>query len=176
MLGIALILTIFLGAAYLYQFAGLKYYVGTANMISKISEPERTQEKINFYGDKNDTKGYNGILARVNKVGLGGIWVWGRFGLLYLPAEKESKFFFVDVCSTYYTTGFVSNGSDNTTEVPYYQPESSFNVQQWGEKAKVGNFVEVLSKTDVGFLKGNLGAVFAYNGRYPLTDLKTICE
>lgn len=173
---VTLITAVFVGVGYIYQYTGFNRYIRVMGDINKMLEPGKTKVSTDFYGDRSDTHMYNGILAGVNKKNNGGIWVWGRLGLLYLPAEKESRFAFIDVCSFDQVIKYTPEGVDNKIKVPYYDPEVFPNIQQWSEKVKVGNFVEVLSKTDVGFLKGNLGAVFAYNGRYLLTDLKTTCE
>lgn len=173
-LSIVIVLFIlFVGFGAIYQYGGLKYYVGVVNTINKMSEPEKTQEKKDFYGDSSDIREYRGILAGINKTGTGGIWVWGRLGLKYLPAKGGAGFYFSDVCSGVQKI-FIS---DNQVESTIVKVEEFSDIRNWSNKVGTGYFVVVLSDVDISLFNGRLTSVFAYNGRFFLQDvLKPICE
>lgn len=165
----ALVSFFLLGIVCLYQFAGLKYYIKVIDKFGKYSESERAQAITEFYGDKYNTKRYTGILAGVNKNGVGGVWVWGRLGLIYFPAGVDSVFLFTDNCSG---RPFIPN-IDGTLMTK----ETSINIQHWSEKVRTGDFVIIISKSDVGLLNKNFEVASAYNSWLFLqSDSKTACE
>jgi hypothetical protein len=176
------------GFGYLYQFAGLNNYIKAVWVINKLPEPEKTQEKKDFYGDSSYTMEYRGVLAGVNKIGTGGVWVWGRFGLKYFPGWGGSSFYLIDYCPDS-SPQSVSNSVEKFVDLQHgdltdaqiklinYQEIDLSNIQNWSSKVKVGDYVKVLSNEDIGFLNGNLNAGFAYKGRYSFDlDSETVCK
>ena len=153
--------------------AGLKYFISAATKIQKLSEPNKSKAIADFYNKNGGSGGYRGILAGVKKSGSGGIWIWGRSGLKYFYADKDSVYLFTNGC----LDALINPDPSNVGKQYVLENEVYTDMGRWSEKVKPGDFVIVISKSDIGFLKGNLGNVLAYNWWYFLqSNIKTECE
>ena len=170
-----IIMNLGLGVFFLYQNAGLKYFIKADSKIQKLSEPNKSKAVAIFYGESGNAREYRGILAGINKNGSGGIWIWGKSGLKYFYADKDSVYQFTNGCIDSIINPdpeLIIEGEQKKIESEVYT-----DLGKWSQRVNVGDFVIVLSRSDIGFLKGNLGNVFGHNWWYFLqSDMKTECE
>jgi hypothetical protein len=167
---LALALVIFFG--WLFVYGGLRYYLRAEIMIaqSKVSAENKIQVKLDFFGDGSNQFEYRGTLARVEN---GGIWVWGRTGLKYFKTDKDSVFHFTDGCLDIYTVQSEKNAGKEI-EV---NDEIFTDITKWGQKARVGDYVIVLSRSNIGLFGGGLGEVLTFNNWFFLqVESKIACQ
>lgn len=156
-----------LGIFYLYQKAGLKYFIRAGMFINNIqSETDKKQAWKDFIGKSEN--GYSGIYAGNwrNRV-----WVWGRSGLRSFATDQYSVYTFFDGC-----TESILNSVDQGGVSVSISREVFFNVNvdDWKKKVSVGDLVVITIARD-GVL-GNLREIYTYNF-WPFLhkDLQTLC-
>jgi hypothetical protein len=167
-----LVLSLSVGIIYVYQYAGLNYYINAYAKVQKLPEPNKSKAILNFYNNQDGTTGYRGILAGVTTSGSGGIWVWGRSGLKYFYNDKDSIYLFTDGCIDAILNPKPSDVGKTTTT----NPEVYTDLARWSQRVKTGDFVIVKSRTNIGLFEGNAGSVLDYNWwNFLGSDMKTEC-
>lgn len=149
---IVFIVIVFVG--FLYQWAGLKYYVRALIVINKMPVAERNLAWNEFSGtDQRSVE--RGILAGtwMNRV-----WIWKSTGLKSFAVDKYSIYSWFDGCSDT-VKAKLKFGASNAIETVRYT-----DINSWRNKYKVGDYVAVFStRSDQGGTKGNLREIYDYN-------------
>jgi hypothetical protein len=68
-------------------FTQLGDFVSVMIRIEQLPSEQKAKAEQMFYAG-GGADGYSGILARVNRRGYGGVWVWGQAGLRYFASDE----------------------------------------------------------------------------------------
>lgn len=158
---------------YAYNYLGLNYYIKAVNKINTLPKEEKTKAISDFYIEDGSQRSYGGILAKVDTKG-GNIWVWGKSGLKKFKSDTNSFYHFTDGCKEFTINpdayNFVEPEINLTNEV-------DTDIGKWKEKVKIGDWVGITSRSDIGIFGGKTAEVFGMNWWFFLpTGIKTACE
>lgn len=143
--------TLFLTSYWVYEHAGLKYYLKAISAINKLPAIEKADVKESFFGTAQPENTYNGVLISVDRNGYGGVWVWGRKGPKYFKADEYAAFSVYDACNEQ-----ILNALQTNNEVIIGRTVD-FDIKIWAEKVKQGDFMTVtITSKEQGGTPGNL--------------------
>lgn len=148
-LGVLLLLLV-LGLGLVYQFGGLKNYVLATREISKLSDDQRDRALQNFNGRIGEN-GYRGMLGYVNKIGSGGLWIWGKNGPKYFSADEYTVYSIFTGCSDQILNAKPEDGEIEVARRVYT------NVSEWSRDIKNGSYVTIFLAGEGN--GGNIGKI-----------------
>lgn len=154
-----------LGIFFLYQYAGLKYFVRAGILINSMpSETDKKQAWEDFIGKSENA--YSGIYAG----NLGGrVWVWGNGLIRSFATDKYSVYTFSDGCTESILNSVDQGGVPRVNRLVY------FDMNSWKEKVHVGDLVGIIIARDG--VPGNLREIYTYNfWPFLQKDPRTQCE
>ena len=158
---------------YVYRFAGLKEYLNINNQISQLDEESKIGAISEFHAGGKRPNVHAGVVAKINKIGQGGLWIWRDKGLKYFGADEYSVYSYYDICGLY----IANNGESTNITVDNGGRSVDTELDVWGEKVKTGNFIQViLATSEMGGNQGKLREVMAYD--VPLfleLDMEKLC-
>lgn len=156
---------IFLGV-FLYQFAGLKYYLRAANYINDLPKVEDRNKAWSDFVGVVSTDFYSGLYAGNF---FDRVWVWGKTGLRSFKTTSYSTYTYFDGC----TDKFLHPEKYNW-ELPVLGKDVTFKKSQWLGKVRLGDLVVVtIGKNEI---KGSLKEIYTYNyWPFLYTDQKIQC-
>jgi len=153
-----------LGIFYLYQYAGLKYFVRADILINDMpSETVKKQAWKDFIGKSEN--GYSGIYAGD---WMDRVWVWGNGLIRSFATDQYSVYTFSDGCTESILNSVDQGGVPRVDRLVY------FDMNSWKEKVHVGDLVGIIIARDG--IPGNLREIYAYNfWPFLQKDWRTLC-
>lgn len=142
--------------AYIYQFAGFRYFLKSLKIIQKSStELERISIWNEFKGP--DPKWvYGGILAGS---WMDRVWIWGARGIKSFSVDEYSVYSYFDGCNDK-TMSLLSSGASGDV----IEREIFTDLNTWRKKAIIGDYVRAnLTRPDADGVVGNLRELYTYN-------------
>lgn len=139
--------------------------------IRQLSGLERETAESEFYARDKAEHLFAGTIAKINRHGEGGVWVWINQGLKYFQVDKYTFYSYFDICNAR------AKSSDGKFEINDKSREITTDIKQWANWAKTGDFVQLMiTRSENGGQVGNLREIYAYS--FPLflpLDLRRLC-
>lgn len=153
---LALVLTILSAVmVYVYQYAGLKYFIRAKQVMNTIPDTEQRQQTWERFNGTGRTGEYRGILAGS---WMGKVWVWGRSGLVSFNVDEYSVYSWFDGCSEPIKTQL------NTGTAKGVERVVGNDFRNWRGKAEAGDYVTTfVTQPETGGAIGNLRELYDYN-------------
>jgi len=157
--------------SWVFFYFGLGQYFLMKQQISRLTGSEREMAEREFYAQDKAEHIFAGIIAKINYLDEGGVWVWSNQGLKYFQADEYTFYSYYDVCAAVGTPGEEFEINDKSREI-------TTDIKQWANLVKAGDFVQLTIATpENGGQAGNLREIFAYS--HPLflsLELGRLCK
>jgi|WetSurMetagenome_2_1015567.scaffolds.fasta_scaffold305665_2 hypothetical protein len=156
---VALVAVMALGLSglFLYQYAGLKYYIKAVSYIKAMPTTEEKDKAWSSLVETPSDKYYRGIYGGDY---LGRIWVWGKSGLRSFAVSQKTAYSFFDGCSDEVVGSDSHMGSDQQM----FGKFSTFDKEQWQKTVNVGDIALVMVASESGKVKaGTMEEIIDYN-------------
>lgn len=126
-----LVIFVMLGSFCIYQWAGLKQYIGLVKYINTFSDETEKKETLSIFFD-GPGRGYGGILAWIGKNGL---WSWGKFGPKYFRYPDNPTYGIFYDCNQKKMSEYANGKGTNV------RFERFSDLAIWKENVKIGMYV-----------------------------------
>ena len=142
------------------------------SQISSLYGKAKENAVREFYAEGKKEHIFAGTIAKINRRGEGGVWVWSNQGLKYLQADKYTVYSYYDVCAV------MLNVEEGSFRINSDTREITTDINKWSKWADKGNFVQLIVATpEHGGQEGNLREIYAYSLPLFLSlDIGVVCE
>lgn len=138
---IVVFLFVMLVGVWLSLWGGLIEYSKALITIYKLPTPLRNEALLSIH---DDSQGVQGILARVDIGGQGGVWIWRNFQLKYFPKNADTVYSYWHACDNLYLL------DRKEGEARPISREVDVDIKVWANRVKKGQFVTLRLSDEIG--------------------------